>query len=738
MLNKNGEKKEVKMFSFQLKCLSIFSACLVLITIGLVILIIYNSYYFIFTEIAKLYDSNDFQQLENIENNLENIQLNLESYFKNTLQSIVNLYKHFKEFEMPEGYDPHSDKEINITKWNDEEEIEPKNNMVYFFNEIDNSEEYIFLLLGTYLKNIFNNNNSKNHYLHLLFICDYSKNINYFYPGYKSEINNDTIQDSLKNYTQKKILEKIDAFISFKKILLHDIDYYNNLFLLPYYEDDNYSVNNDLGNLTNIIFKSGNNETIKINNIAFMLLPKYEDNNYVDINYNNFEENIEKIFFLIGIENTDNLFHDEINLKHKITDVNILRTSYLFPYELIDNKSCKNILNIGKDQDNNEKEYKYLDDCFDKNEKQSGYSEGLTSYDKILDVFSLYRNMMENEGQYDSSVFNLYRALEKKKIGEIDTSFTKSLANITSINNVNCKAIKAYSPLQIIYETDYFYPIYNTKLHLIILNENSINELLTKIENIGTKRLLIGSLSTFVAAILYLIAVIILLFYTQNEIRKPMKRMNVLNNLYHGQDNDKGLRIDEFEEIIKSITFELKYDSDYLNSGEKQEDEKTKLEMENFNKDFEKNKIYNILVDKERINKILEESNYSNKIINDANIMKIQNDSYVKQSTLFRECIQMGDFSNLDDNGEYNDIVSKEIRFRDKNTLQNQNALFYKVFKKEFFNKDFGEKDKNVNNSFDINTRTKKMKKNKMKKNFFNMNDNEDNLGDENNIINEI
>ena len=214
--------------------------------------------------------------------------------------------------------------------------------------------------------------------------------------------------------------------------------------------------------------------------------------------------------------------------------------------------------------------------------------------------------------------------------------------------------------------------------------------------------------------------------------------MNVLNNLYHGQDNDKGLRIDEFEEIIKSITFELKYDSDYLNSGEKQEDEKTKLEMENFNKDFEKNKIYNILVDKERINKILEESNYSNKIINDANIMKIQNDSYVKQSTLFRECIQMGDFSNLDDNGEYNDIVSKEIRFRDKNTLQNQNALFYKVFKKEFFNKDFGEKDKNVNNSFDINTRTKKMKKNKMKKNFFNMNDNEDNLGDENNIINEI
>ena len=410
----------------------------------------------------------------------------------------------------------------------------------------------------------------------------------------------------------------------------------------------------------------------------------------------------------------------------------MLRTNYLFPYELVDDKSCKNILYIGKDLDNIEKEYKYLDNCFDKEETLNDFGEGLTSYDKILDVFSLYRNMMEKEEQYDSNVFNLYRALEKKKIGEIDTSFTKSLANITSINNVNCKAIKAYSPLQIIYETDYFYPIYNTKLHLIILNENSINELLTKIENIGTKRLLIGSLSTFIAAILYLIAVIILLFYTQSEIRKPMKRMNVLNNLYSGQDNDKGLYIDEFEEIIKSITFELKDDSDYVNSGEKQEDEKTKLEMENFNKDFEKNKIYNILVDKERINKILEETNYSNEIINNVNISKIQNDSYVKKSTLFRECIQMGDFSKLDNYEEYNNIISKEIHFRDKNTLQNQNALFYKIFKKEFFKKDF-----NDDNNFDIDTTTKKVKKNKIKKNLFK--DNEDNnKDDENNIINEI
>ena len=680
-------------------------------------------------EIAKLYDLNDFQKLYNIENNLENIQLNLESYFKNTLQSIVNLYKDFGEFNAPNEYYSDSE-EIKIIKLNDvQESDDPKDNMIYFSNEneMPSDDKKAFLLLGTYLKNIFNDKNINNAYLHLLLICDYDKQITYFYPGYKSKINNEINKDTLKIFTQKKIVQKIDDFIAFKNILLHDIDYYNNLFLLPYYEDDNFSIKNDLVNITNEIFNSNDNETIKISNIAFMLLPKYED-----INYNNLEYNIGKIFFLIGIENTAKLFHDEIKYKHQITDINILRTNYLFPYELVDGKSCKNILYIGKDLDNIEKEYKYLDNCFDKEETLNDFGEGLTSYDKILDVFSLYRNIMENEEQYDSNVFNLYRSIEKKKICEINTSFNKSLVNITLINNENCKAIKAYSPLQIIYETDYFYPIYNTKLHLIILNEESINDLLEKIENIGNKKLLIGSLFTLLAAVLYLIAVIILLFYTQSEIRKPMKRMNVLNNLYSGQDNDKGLYIDEFEEIIKSIIFELKYDTDYLNSGEKQEDEKTKLEMENFNKDFEKNKIYNILVDKERINKILEETNYSNEIINNVNISKIQNDSYVKKSTLFRECIQMGDFSKLDNYGEYNNIISKEIHFRDKNTLQNQNALFYKIFKKEFFKKDF-----NDDNNFDIDTTTKKVKKNKIKKNLFK--DNEDNnKDDENNIINEI
>ena len=206
----------------------------------------------------------------------------------------------------------------------------------------------------------------------------------------------------------------------------------------------------------------------------------------------------------------------------------------------------------------------------------------------------------------------------------------------------------------------------------------------------------------------------------------------MLNNFYSGQIDEDDLHIDEFKEIIKSITFELKYDSDYLNSGEKQENDETKLETENFNKDFEKNKIYNIFVDKEKINKMLEESNYSNEIINNTDLNEINEDTFVKKSELFKECIKMGDFLDLDDYEENDGIIFNKIYFKDKNTLQNQNALFYKNFKKEFIeeNKEDIFEEKKV----DSDKKGKKEKKRNVKFVFdedFNENEDENNINNE-------
>ena len=723
--------------SFQMKFLLAFSIIFPFITIGIMILIMYNTYSFIYQEITKLYDIDEFQELDHIENYLENTELNIENVFKNNLQSIVNLYKEFSNFQ-----DNNNNYFIDNITNRDDFIIELLSNetvfeqpyidyMFYLDNEtIADDEKNWLSYLGIYLKNIFEENNFLNNNQSLLLICDYSDTNEtiYFYPGYKDEINKDMNITLIKEYAIKKILQKINDFISLKQILIHGTDYYNNLFLLPYFDDDNYSVNNDLENLTKIIFNSSYVEwTIK--NIAFMFLPSKQENtsDYIELNFNNLENNTEKIFLLIGTTaNTENNIFNKIKSKNNINEVNLLTTNYLFPYELTETGSCQNILG-------NNGDFKYLDQCFNKEEKLEtldGYDkyEDFSTYDLLINDLNLFKNIMKSEDQYNSEVFEFYRLLEKKMLQESETSFSKSIYNITLINDKNFKILKAYSPLQIIYQTNYFYPIYNIKLHLILINEESINELLSNLQDLGGNRLLIGSLFLLLAAIIYIIVAIIMLVYIQKELRKPVKRMNILNNLYYGQIDDDDLRIDEFKEIIKSITFELKYDSDYLNSGEKQENENTKIETENFNKDFEKNKIYNIFVDKEKINKLLEESNYSNEIINNASLLKIQNDPFVKRSTLFKESAKMGDFEELKNYEENDRFLFDKIYFREKNSLQNPNALFYKAFKKEF-DEDYKEEDNNDEFGSDKKTKNKKKEEKSDKK--------ESNENNENNINND-
>ena len=697
----------------------------------------YNTYSFIYQEITKLYDIDEFQELDHIENYLENTELNIENVFKNNLQSIVNLYKEFSSFQ-----DDNNNYFIDNITNRDDFIIELLSNetvfeqpyidyMFYLDNEtIADDEKNWLSYLGIYLKNIFEENNFLNNNQSLLLICDYSDTNEtiYFYPGYKDEINKEMNITLIKECAIKKILQKINDFISLKQILNHGTDYYNNLFLLPYFDDDNYSVNNDLKNLTEIIFNSSYVEwTIK--NIAFMFLPSKQENTseYVELNFNNLENNTEKIFLLIGTTtNTENNIFNKIKSKNNINEVNLLTTNYLFPYELTETGSCQNILG-------NNGDFKYLDQCFNKEEKLEtldGYDkyEDFSTYDLLINDLNLFKNIMKSEDQYNSEVFEFYRLLEKKMLQESETSFSKSIYNITLINDKNFKILKAYSPLQIIYQTNYFYPIYNIKLHLILINEESINELLSNLQDLGGNRLLIGSLFLLLAAIIYIIVAIIMLVYIQKELRKPVKRMNILNNLYYGQIDDDDLRIDEFKEIIKSITFELKYDSDYLNSGEKQENENTKIETENFDKDFEKNKIYNIFVDKEKINKLLEESNYSNEIINNASLLKIQNDPFVKSSTLFKESANMGDFEELKNYEENDRFLFDKIYFREKNSLQNPNALFYKAFKKEF-DEDYKEEDNNDEFGSDKKTKNKKKEEKSDKK--------ESNENNENNINND-
>ena len=122
----------------------------------------YNTYSFIYQEITKLYDIDEFQELDHIENYLENTELNIENVFKNNLQSIVNLYKEFSNFQ-----DNNNNYFIDNITNRDDFIIELLSNetvfeqpyidyMFYLDNEtIADDEKNWLSYLGIYLKNIF-------------------------------------------------------------------------------------------------------------------------------------------------------------------------------------------------------------------------------------------------------------------------------------------------------------------------------------------------------------------------------------------------------------------------------------------------------------------------------------------------------------------------------------------------------------------------------------------------------
>ena len=99
----------------------------------------------------------------------------------------------------------------------------------------------------------------------------------------------------------------------------------------------------------------------------------------------------------------------------------------------------------------------------------------------------------------------------------------------------------------------------------------------------------------------------------------------------------------------------------------------------------------------------------------------------------------MGDFSGEDNYEENNDILINKIYFRDKNTLQNQDARFYKIFKNEF-KKEFAQNylgDIKNNSVSDKKSKKKKKKINKINSNLHEIRDIEERMNIDNNISNE-
>ena len=345
MENKKSKKCCSNLQSARLSSQTKFALILVslLFLILIVFLMILNIYLinsFSYKEINKILDVDEFNELSFAENNIENIQLQFENTFKNTLLSIVNLYKQLSNKTITNDFYKEKNYDFNLTFWDGEKnnsDHDSYKNMIFTCNKLndsfpciniteDNSYNF-YSYLGIYLKTIFHNkkifmnNNGNVNFMHLLIICDFDNkdgnNISFYYPGYTEELKKIN-ENIIKDYVINKIFQKIKIISMFKDIFPNNLDYYENLFLLPFYDDDVYNVNDNdfnsynINNLTYEIFneKFLNNTNTNIYELAFMIVPRIENNEFVDINYQNINENIAQIFLLIGIKESSNVIFD--------------------------------------------------------------------------------------------------------------------------------------------------------------------------------------------------------------------------------------------------------------------------------------------------------------------------------------------------------------------------------------------------------------------------------------------
>ena len=458
--------------------LILISLIFIVLIVGTMILKIYLISSFTYKEIFKLIDIDEFNELNFAENNLENAQLQFENTFKNTLLTIVNLYKHLSNFSSTIDLLREPNNEYEFEFWNGtnkEPSSSPKKRIIYSGeNEIDFKEDivknyysYLFIYLEKifFNKKIFMNINDEG-LMHLLIFCDYEEDITFYYPGYTNEIKI-IDKNKIKQYVMKKLIQKVKYISMFQEILSNKIDYYDNLFLLPYYDEN--KDNNDY-NLTYEIFneKYINEKNIKINGLAFMIVPTREIQfqSHIDINMTILNETIGQIFLLIGINDTNEIIFDKII--NQQTGLSLLRTEYLFPYELTSKSNCYNILHLGLNENDeqyqrlnnlNISQLKYLDDCLDKTTKLKKYKNNkqyseYTTYDKIIEDFSIFRNNISN--YYNSNIVKLYNIIEKRYIQKINTSLSRTITKAAIINNEVFKIKKAYSPLNIMCQIDYF------------------------------------------------------------------------------------------------------------------------------------------------------------------------------------------------------------------------------------------------------------------------------------------
>ena len=750
----------------QVKCEIIFTFSFFIIFLtGLISLKAYLTSLYMFKDFHNHIDYNEFNELKYIEINLENRELQLQNKFQEyalifikLFKNIYNNYNLYKNVNINNDHIKCDDNESEKHICNNNEQNINDNQEIY--KKIYTTFDY---LLEIYLKNIFNHTNifhsniieKKDLQSHIIFI-NFTLGSLYYYPGDNSlkKIENEEF-NTIKSYSIQKIIKNVKSILSFNELFPNNTKGFSNLYYLPLFQEFSKK------------FQFYKDEKIltKISSIIFEL----KDDNF---NINELSSKIECIVFVISkLSITDLIYND---IMKRTSGLTILKTNYLYPYKLKNEQYCRIVENLGKYNDlfkNETKNYNYIDNCFKQNtiSKYSKYEDlkEITFLQEFMSNFNLF-NRLEINNEKSSDLHNktdidiIINGYEEKLIKEEITSYNQTINKIISINNEDFKVSKSICPINSYSLLEYYYPINKISLNFLIKNEGFAKYIQDEIKITMYAKFINILIPHFIILTILIFIIWIILTYFSKQLNNPVQKLNdpsFLTGQINQKENvkkykNKETNIDEFKELIRLINEMVKGDIDLKQVHTKKEEFGYKLDIEKFNKEFEKNKIYNIIVKRDEIENILEEGNYSSQIIKQ-DIENIKKDKYVKKSLLFNNATQFKEefeneneedkklFSNINIKNIKNEKKKKEIissdrtiktekfekLFKNNNTLQNRNSLIYYYFKKEYFPSWYShhhfkeEKDEKKDNKRDITMQNISSDKNINEKEFIDNND---------------
>ena len=726
----------------QMKCEIVsVSSIFILFLIGIITLKIYLNNLNLYKNIYNIIEHSEFNELNYIELLIENDKIQLENSFKNELLFLTNYYKNLEHFDL-QFLEQNEINNLNNLKTN-----KFYNELNYYcFKEtsclnlnnflINEKFESIFKNIGIYLKYLFFNNksfhNKPNQNLNILFkkffFIDFSKEIMIIYNDIQTNYKSNIKLKNIKTYIINKLKNNYNNIILFNKILPNNILPFENIFQLPIFDlnKENFSIFLD--------DSSSSNEDSMIEYLSFCVIPSKIQQNYVNLTENNLSEYIDKAFFIFGKENPNKIIYDPIILS--TPTITILNSDYLFPYKLFSKEYCYIVrtINLSKfiikklgvfDDLSN---IIYLAQCFDSEKTIHEFSNKFKKVTILNEFFDNFKLFYKTDFLEDSIKD---RELETNLIFDNKTVFNQTIDSIIYLNKKQYKIKKTYSPLNIQYILTYFYPFSDVSLNFLIKDEGFSKYISNELKTL-IKASIINSLIIVFLIIIILIIVlkIILSFFT----KKISNQVNKLNDTFFitGQSTqeenlekkNKESSIDEFKELIQIISEMVKGDINLKQIHNIKDENNYKLQIDEFNIEFEKNKIYNILVNEDEIENILEKGNYTSKILKQ-NINDIKKDNFIIKSSVYSEQIKKiedleeyekkidKNKNNLNNNIDNFSSVKKndlifyknnfENIFNDKETLQNTNNILYYNFKEKYdkiwykkYKKEIEEKNKEI------------------------------------------